>query len=155
LLDKSLSYSRGAVGTTIGSLAVGHFNSQSSRTTPTDRMFKGLIDQVEIYGAALSLSEIQKVQNMNSVTPVGENLLSDLTIKTFPNPVKDILNIQYDNGFSNSAKTSIVDITGKPVMQLRGIDLKNSINLSGYNPGLYLIKISDLDINKTLLIIKQ
>jgi pectate lyase len=66
-LDKSLTYSQGAVGASIGKLAIGHFNAESSRTGRTDRMFRGLIDQVQIFGSLLSLSEIQTAQNGGGV----------------------------------------------------------------------------------------
>lgn len=67
-LDKSLNYNRGIVGASIGKLAIGHFNAESSRTSRTDRMFRGLIDQVEIYGSVLSLQEIQTIQSKGSAT---------------------------------------------------------------------------------------
>lgn len=70
-LDQSLAYNRGAVGATIGKLAIGHFNAESLRPSRTDRMFRGLIDQVQIFGTALALAEIQLVQNGGVVaTPV-------------------------------------------------------------------------------------
>lgn len=83
VLDRSLTYSRGSVGATIGKLAIGHFNSESLRPSRTDRMFRGLIDQVQIFGAALSLAEIQTVQSggvvavpvFTSVTPSAGALL--------------------------------------------------------------------------------
>ena len=82
-LDQSLTYNRGVVGATIGKLAVGHFNSESLRASRTDRIFRGLIDQVQIFGTVLSLSEIQTVQTggvvampvFTSVLPVGNNLV--------------------------------------------------------------------------------
>jgi len=61
-LDKTLIYNQGAVGTTIGKLAVGHFNDESKRTSRTDRMFRGLIDKVDIFGSVLALQEIQAAQ---------------------------------------------------------------------------------------------
>jgi len=66
-LDKSLTYSMGIVGASIGKLAIGHFNAESSRTGRTDRMFRGLIDHVQIFGSVLSLSEIQTAQSGGGV----------------------------------------------------------------------------------------
>lgn len=63
-LDKEIEYNMGAVGTDIGKLAIGHFNEESRRTSRLDRMFKGLIDQVEIYGSDLSQTELRSVQNL-------------------------------------------------------------------------------------------
>jgi hypothetical protein len=82
-LDQSLTYNRGVVGATIGKLAVGHFNAESSRSSRTDRIFRGLIDQVQIFGTVLSLAEIQTVQTgggiaipvFTSVLPAGNDLV--------------------------------------------------------------------------------
>ncbi len=61
-LSDADTYSAGAVNTNIQRLAVGHFNS-GVRSANLDRMFKGLIDGVRIYGSALSLSQVQQVQD--------------------------------------------------------------------------------------------
>jgi len=61
-LDSSPTYSgRGAVNTAIGRLALGHFNS-ATRAGATDRMFRGVIDNVKIYNDALSLGQIVQAQ---------------------------------------------------------------------------------------------
>jgi hypothetical protein len=61
-LDVTRSYARGAVGTAIGRLAIGHFNS-ATRASALNRMFRGLIDQVEIYGTVLSPSQLVSAQH--------------------------------------------------------------------------------------------
>lgn len=65
-LDKSVTYPQGDVGTSIGKLAIGHFNSESNRSTRTDRIFRGVIDQIEVYNSALPLRDIQTIQNIGS-----------------------------------------------------------------------------------------
>jgi hypothetical protein len=84
-LDKSLTYNRGAVGATIGKLAIGHFNTESLRTSRTDRMFRGLIDQIEVYGSALSSQEIQLVQN-GQIADNAAPTPNPMTWATEPNP---------------------------------------------------------------------
>ncbi len=70
-LDVSKDYNRGNAGSNIGpSFTVGHFNT-ATRSGATDRMFRGLIDQIRVYGSktdstgALSLLQIVSVQGRN------------------------------------------------------------------------------------------
>jgi hypothetical protein len=66
-LHKAISYDRGPVGKGAGILTIGHFNP-SLRANHSDRMFRGLIDEVRIFGSrtdgagALSLERISAVQ---------------------------------------------------------------------------------------------
>jgi len=66
-LHKAVSYDRGPVGKGVGALTVGHFNP-SVRGGNNDRMFRGLIDEVKLFGsrvdgaAALSIDQIRDVQ---------------------------------------------------------------------------------------------
>jgi hypothetical protein len=64
-LDKSVSYKKGVVGTDIGKLAIGHFNEESRRSSRTNRMFRGLIDEVRIFGSVLNANEFQAIQQSN------------------------------------------------------------------------------------------
>ncbi len=61
--DKSYAYDAGAIAPDIGKLSIGHFNEESRRTSRTDRMFRGLIDEVEIFHSVLTLDQIITVQN--------------------------------------------------------------------------------------------
>jgi hypothetical protein len=66
-LDRAISYDRGPVGRGAGQLTVGHFNP-SVRGGNGDRMFRGLIDEVRLFGSrvdgsgALPIEQIQTVQ---------------------------------------------------------------------------------------------
>jgi trimeric autotransporter adhesin len=63
-LDVTKTYHRGAVGSNIGKLAIGHFND-ATRPRALDRMFRGLIDNIQIYGKALSVTDIVAIQNIS------------------------------------------------------------------------------------------
>jgi hypothetical protein len=66
-LDRAIRYDRGPVQTGTGTLTVGHFNP-SARNDHSDRTFRGLIDEVRIFGSqtdetgALSLEQLRGVQ---------------------------------------------------------------------------------------------
>jgi hypothetical protein len=73
--DASISYHRGAVGAGLGPcLTVGHFNPATRGDGHRDRMFRGLIDEIRLYGSrydgagALDLESIRRLQR-------GEDLL--------------------------------------------------------------------------------
>jgi chitodextrinase len=61
-LDVQRTYSQGAVGTAIGKLAIGAFNDATRNASTYDRMFRGLIDDVQIHGSELTLSNIIGIQ---------------------------------------------------------------------------------------------
>jgi hypothetical protein len=60
-LDVAKTYTRGATGTNISRLCIGQFDL-ASRGNGTDRIFRGLIDEVQVLGKALSLDQIQAIQ---------------------------------------------------------------------------------------------
>jgi len=60
--DKAITYNRGTVGTNIGKLAIGHFND-ATRSAALDRMFRGMIDEIQIYNTALSIDELQVIKS--------------------------------------------------------------------------------------------
>jgi hypothetical protein len=65
-MHKTVSYDRGPVGKGAGVLTVGHFHP-AMRSNHSDRMFRGLIDEVRLFGStfdgtgALSLDEIRTI----------------------------------------------------------------------------------------------
>jgi uncharacterized repeat protein (TIGR03806 family) len=68
-IDVARAYAgRGAVGTGIWRLALGHFNS-ATRASAQDRIFRGLIDEIQIFGRELSLAEIIAVQRNDGSPP--------------------------------------------------------------------------------------
>lgn len=62
-LDVTLEYpGPGVTGANIGRLALGNFNSATRNPGTYDRMFRGFIDDIQIFGSALTLDEIVNVQ---------------------------------------------------------------------------------------------
>ena len=59
---------RGAVGPAFGRLSVGHENPEK-RADRINRMFRGLIDEVQIFGSVLSSNEIVAVQRSSIELP--------------------------------------------------------------------------------------
>jgi hypothetical protein len=80
----------------------------------------------------------------------GVNDISKANILVYPNPASDVVNV------SNAANTTIrvFDITGQLMYTKFGVSNIEQINLSGFNPGVYTINISNLKsfINKCFIV---
>ena len=66
-LDRSVTYAQGPLGPRTGPLTIGAF-SPATRTGKGDRLFRGLIDDIRIFGSstdgagALSLEQVRDIQ---------------------------------------------------------------------------------------------
>jgi len=79
-----------------------------------------------------ALAAVQEVNNLLSVETQSLNS----TLKIYPNPVKNILNIKSQNSIEN---VSVFSLDGK--MVLSKIDNFNQIDISRLNQGMYFLKI--------------
>lgn len=93
---------------------------------------------------------------------VSEKPLTDVALESFivyPNPVKDIINIELTNDITGSLQIRIVDFSGKQILfetsQKMGVYFTSSINLSGFNKGIYLIQLVQQGKIVTKTIIKD
>jgi len=69
----------------------------------------------------------------------GMNDLSNLGIKIYPNPVNGLLNISCEN--ENIVRISVLDITGKTMVNKTNISKNEQIDMSGFNSGIYFVQI--------------
>jgi len=70
-------------------------------------------------------------------TPVGMDELNENEVKVYPNPARNTLyieNVDFGTAIIYSA-------TGQLMGEYRISDQLNSINVSGFNSGLYIIKV--------------
>jgi hypothetical protein len=70
-LDATAAYDGGPVGEDLGPLAVGHFNILT-RPSHTDRMFRGLIDQICVYGSPTDASGALDLHQIRTLQRIGE-----------------------------------------------------------------------------------
>lgn len=76
-----------------------------------------------------------------------ENTLSS-DVKIFPNPTKDILNI---NGIDDNVQIIIYDLNGRKLSESRG----NSINTANLNSGIYVLEIKSENKTTTRKFVKE
>lgn len=161
-LDVTRSYvGPGTTGSNIGRLALGNFNSATRNPSTYDRMFRGFMDDIHIFGSALSLAEIINVQLENiAVTPrntssVGryesETVLpeqaGELTklFQNYPNPFESETTI--DLYVPHSAKVALIivnDLSGRSLQNIEVTERgKTSVTIGsgGMNNGMYFYSL--------------
>ena len=153
-LDKSVTYNQGAVGSTIGKLAIGHFNAESSRSTRTNRMFKGLIDQIGIYNTALSSDDIQKIQNISGLS-LGQRGTLGNTVTLYPNPVTKLLTIGLGKVDTADTVVQLFNLEGKLIAKDKVEGNTYFLNMENLNSGVYIVKVSNAKGNVVKRVIKQ
>lgn len=81
----------------------------------------------------------------------GIEQLSNYGISVYPNPTKGILNFEFvDN---NIQKISILNLSGKTIIEKTNVQLKETINMQNYKDGVYIVVIqSDKEIFKTKIL---
>ncbi len=122
------------------------------------RYFKGSIDDILVYNRVLTNEEIKSIYIDNAIcyqkTQVSDTLkitslattgLNDLplnfgTVKVYPNPTSDILNIVYDNPSINYS-IKLTDNLGNVVYASQLNEANTQLNISSYSKGLYMIQI--------------
>ncbi|GAB1857401.1 hypothetical protein MHTCC0001_22370 [Flavobacteriaceae bacterium MHTCC 0001] len=134
------------------------YNSQNMNYT---NFFGGQMDEVSIYNRALSQTEIQSIYNAgtngkcNNALGIDATVSVDTHIKAYPNPVKDILNIQVNEVQHN--KIILSDIRGKVVSVYNNSSNLFKINMADKVSGMYFVTVKDAynQVSKTFKIIKQ
>ena len=83
-------------------------------------------------------------------------IYNDISIKLYPNPVEDILQISFENYTSKSKLIEVISLTGQLIKSYKTSEQSFSIDMSCMNKGFYFISISDdNNIKKTFKIIRR
>lgn len=70
------------------------------------------------------------------------NEFDNSNIKIYPNPVYDFVNIEISNTTMSDATVEIIDISGNINLNKSNIKDFEIIDLSGYKPGVYFVKVT-------------
>jgi chitodextrinase len=159
-LDVTRTYSgRGLTGSNIGKFAVGAFNDATRNASTYDRMFKGLIDHIQVYGKALTESEIRIAQHGTSASSARhkdmsvarETLMEEASdepselFQNFPNPFNEETTItMYIRHDVKAAWISVYDVSGRSFKEIevkeRG-KTRVQIQRGDLNPGMYFYSL--------------
>jgi len=86
-----------------------------------------------------------------TITVVAEGTLSSSSIdaqqefRIYPNPSADYMNVEVPNLSSESLKLEVFDVLGKKVLSQNLNKLSSRINVSKWNSGVYLVRLTSSD----------
>lgn len=76
-------------------------------------------------------------------------------VKVYPNPTKDIINIELANNELNQVQIELIDLLGKVNYQKNTQQNKIQLSLNNYPQGIYLIKVVSNQGSKVFKIVKE
>ena len=141
ILDVSANWTGNIVSST-SSLELGR------RSVNNDRHFNGTIDEVRIWGRAITDIEVQALYNSSTLSLNKDNLQQ---IVFYPNPTKGLLKIQTANN-QEEFSFNLYDVLGN---QLKVSLSSNGINLFHLPAGVYLLEIISQNRRVIKRIIKE
>lgn len=92
----------------------------------------------------------------NAAALSNEEIKAKYGLSVYPNPVKDVLNINADD-FSGEVSIEIIDINGREVysQKINNLNGLNTINLSALSSGVYVLKLQGESLNYSEKIILE
>lgn len=101
--------------------------------------FWGAIDDLKIYNYALEQADITSLYTNNTLSS-SNFTQNNLEVALYPNPVRDILNIEIENDIQS---IEIYNIQGQKVLSSN----QKQINVADLATGMYMVRIQDIDNN--------
>lgn len=129
-------------------LTIGaQYHNPTNAAYDYDNFFHGEVDEVSVYNRALSQEEIQNIFNAGGdgkcreTLNLEEDLITEHTIKIYPNPVEDELNIDFyeQKGF----KVTLVDINGNVLSSYNNTSRIMKINMRNKASGMYFLTVQN------------
>ena len=120
-----------------------------SQTNLLSFLFDGQIDDVLIYNRGLNQSGIYSIFNSQMLSGTYDNI-SESSIKIYPNPTNNILNI------NNNSERKILSYTlcNSEGQELRTTVFKEELDISNQPSGIYYLKINFKDDSITEKVVK-
>ncbi len=95
-------------------------------------------------------------ENSSSNNQSGTEALVGMSAFVYPNPSSDNFNLQITSDDKSPVDIRVYDVTGKEVLVKNNVEATSQINFGNdLKAGIYLLRITQGDLNKTLRIIKQ
>ena len=127
--------------------------SRVGTNMPVIPVFDLVIDPLEnrlVAGTfARSIQSIDLEELLSSTPNVFVEELTDLSIKVFPNPTADYINI---NGVFGNWLAIITTVEGKEVLREMGGGSQGRVDVSRINPGNYVVTIFIGDLSKSIMV---
>jgi aminopeptidase YwaD len=129
-------------------------NETTHRHTATDL----LINMDPVYNYNVAKAGIGAVMHFTnaSTTLSNEEFSADFQVSFFPNPTKDLLNINFGTLSEKEYQISLIDINGRVVLEkiIYNPNLIEKVAISEFSKGIYLVKLvaGDKKVSKKIVI---
>jgi hypothetical protein len=122
--------------------------------------FDGTIYWVKIYDEAHSEERMKKIieggYGLKAASSFVENPNEDNSFSVYPNPAQSEFTIYSANGLEGNAKVEIYNQTGKRVYRSTGkVPFPHQVDVSSFNAGIYVVKVTDENNQETVKMMKQ
>jgi hypothetical protein len=126
----------------------------------TSWFFDGIIYWVRVYDELHSEEKMKEIiensVNLKEESSFIENTVVSNTFSVYPNPAQSEFTIFSPNGFEGNAKVEIYNQTGKRVYRSTGkVAFPHQVDVSSFNAGIYLVKVTDGNTRETVKMMKQ
>ncbi|AWI26961.1 T9SS type A sorting domain-containing protein [Flavobacterium pallidum] len=101
-------------------------------------------------GATNSLEGVMDIEVTSTALNVGDNVFT--TLKVYPNPVKNILNL---SGTKNISSVSVFNMLGQQMLTKNVNANESQIDMAHLASGTYFVKVSAENHVKTIKVVKQ
>ena len=88
-----------------------------------------------------------------SATGIGNATIADITV--YPNPARDIVNIDFDGMLANGCQILIANASGQIIFASRQTDDIMQIAVDDWAPGMYFIKITSNNETRIIKFVKE
>jgi hypothetical protein len=95
--------------------------------------------------------------SISVTTAVDEMSEFAMDVQIYPNPVSDILNVEFKNMVDQTIQVKLVDLTGKIVLRKEFSQPANTVrlNLISVSSGSYMLEVRAADKRKVFKIVKH
>ncbi len=93
--------------------------------------------------------------NITTQLITNTNELNSVTLKLYPNPVSGPLTIDFGQTYVDKAQVSVFNIQGGLILQQELFRARQTIDMSGFVPGSYLVKVKSGENVQSKIIIKK
>ncbi|KAB1071361.1 T9SS type A sorting domain-containing protein [Tamlana haliotis] len=109
----------------------------------------------ELYALSKQNGKIWRIKGERTLST--DAIAEATEVKVFPNPVKDVLNIKWNNSFQGNAEISIVNQLGQSIKTINAKSFSGrvQVSLSDLPSGLYLVNVFTGTVNHSVKVIKN
>ena len=101
-------------------------------------------DRMIIFGGQGTTSLYNDTWEYSGISTLGISNVSSLnSIHVYPNPVLDLLHITFNNSSNKKAELKITNVFGEKLLSKQIYDGENTIDLSTWNNGIYLVQVGN------------